>query len=165
MAKNHKVKNRNIFKFCALLLLFGLLSCSSDNIDYIINDSGLKIDATIHSRFIPKDSLILESIKIIDVNSDHSYIPYLRLWGIGQPEIQTENQEEFAKAIAAIRKLSRVVSTMTLNVNDEIALVFMSGHKKAIYIRTKLNVPGHVKIISKIEPAVSPDTRKTWSKA
>ena len=31
-------------------------------------------------------------------------------------EIQTENQEEFAKAIATIRKLSRVVSTMTLNV-------------------------------------------------
>ena len=33
-------------------------------------------------------------------------------------EIQTENQEEFAKAISTIRKLSRVVSTMTLNVTD-----------------------------------------------
>ncbi len=33
-------------------------------------------------------------------------------------EIQTENQEEFAKAISAIRKLSRVVSTMTLNVTN-----------------------------------------------
>ena len=31
-------------------------------------------------------------------------------------EIQTENQEGFEKAIAIIRKLSRVVSTMTLNV-------------------------------------------------
>ena len=31
-------------------------------------------------------------------------------------EIQTKNQEGFEKAIAAIRKLSRVVSTMTLNV-------------------------------------------------
>ncbi len=31
-------------------------------------------------------------------------------------EIQTDNQEEFAKAISTIRKLSRVVSTMTLNV-------------------------------------------------
>jgi len=31
-------------------------------------------------------------------------------------EIQTEDQEEFEKAIAIIRKLSRVVSTMTLNV-------------------------------------------------
>lgn len=31
-------------------------------------------------------------------------------------EIQTENSDEFAKTIAAIRKLSRVVSTMTLNV-------------------------------------------------
>jgi uncharacterized protein with GYD domain len=31
-------------------------------------------------------------------------------------EIQTETQEEFAKLISKIRKLSRVVSTMTLNV-------------------------------------------------
>ena len=31
-------------------------------------------------------------------------------------EIQTENQDNFEKAIAAIRKLSRVVSTMTLNI-------------------------------------------------
>ncbi len=31
-------------------------------------------------------------------------------------EIQTENQDEFEKAIATIRKLSRVVSTITLNV-------------------------------------------------
>ena len=31
-------------------------------------------------------------------------------------EIQTENQDEFEKTIAVIRKLSRVVSTMTLNI-------------------------------------------------
>ena len=150
--KKQKMKNRNYFKFFALVSLFELLSCSSDNIDYIINDSGLKIDATIHSRFIPKDSLILESIKIIDVNSDHSYIPYLRVWGIGQPEIKTENI-----------KIDEYLEGWFLLNNDEISLVFMSGHKKAIYIKTKLKTPGHVKLISKIEPAVSPDNRKTFS--
>ncbi|MFQ5440792.1 MAG: Lrp/AsnC ligand binding domain-containing protein [Nitrosopumilaceae archaeon] len=31
-------------------------------------------------------------------------------------EVHTENQDEFEKALSAIRKLSRVVSTMTLNV-------------------------------------------------
>ncbi|PBO85012.1 MAG: AsnC family transcriptional regulator [Thaumarchaeota archaeon] len=31
-------------------------------------------------------------------------------------DIETEDQEEFEKAIAVIRKLTRVVSTMTLNV-------------------------------------------------
>ena len=31
-------------------------------------------------------------------------------------EIQTEDQDSFEKAIASIRKLSRVVSTMTLNI-------------------------------------------------
>ena len=30
--------------------------------------------------------------------------------------VQVENQEEFTKVIAAVRKLARVVSTMTLNV-------------------------------------------------
>ena len=33
-------------------------------------------------------------------------------------EIQTQDQEGFEKVIATIRKLSRVVSTMTLNVVD-----------------------------------------------
>jgi len=31
-------------------------------------------------------------------------------------EVQTQDQDEFEKVIASIRKLSRVVSTMTLNV-------------------------------------------------
>ena len=31
-------------------------------------------------------------------------------------EIHSENQDEFEKAVSEIRKLSRVVSTMTLNV-------------------------------------------------
>jgi DNA-binding Lrp family transcriptional regulator len=33
-------------------------------------------------------------------------------------EIQTKNQDEFEKVIAVIRKLTRVVSTMTLNVTN-----------------------------------------------
>ncbi|MDH3278558.1 MAG: Lrp/AsnC ligand binding domain-containing protein [Nitrosopumilus sp.] len=31
-------------------------------------------------------------------------------------EVQTQKQDEFEKVIASIRKLSRVVSTMTLNI-------------------------------------------------
>ncbi len=31
-------------------------------------------------------------------------------------EVHTDSQEDFEKAVSAIRKLSRVVSTMTLNV-------------------------------------------------
>ncbi len=35
-------------------------------------------------------------------------------------EVHTENQDEFEKAVSSIRKLSRVVSTMTLNdINPE----------------------------------------------
>jgi len=34
-------------------------------------------------------------------------------------EIQTEDQDSFEKAIASIRKLTRVVSTMTLNIINQ----------------------------------------------
>ncbi|PCH66435.1 MAG: hypothetical protein COC01_07955 [Bacteroidetes bacterium] len=146
------MKNISYFSLFILLPLIGIQSCSSDNIDYKITDNGLKINATIHGRSIAKDSLILESIKIIDVNSDHSYLPYMRLWGIGQPEIKTETI-----------KIDEYLEGWFLLNNDEIGLVFLSGHKKAIYIKTKQKSPRHVKIISKIDPAVTPDNRKTFS--
>jgi len=34
-------------------------------------------------------------------------------------EVQTQDQDSFEKAVATIRKLSRVVSTMTLNVINQ----------------------------------------------
>ena len=47
-------------------------------------------------------------------NITHSYLTFGAYDVIGQ--IEADNQEEFEKTIATIRKLSRVVSTMTLNV-------------------------------------------------
>lgn len=146
------MNNNNFIKTFILLLLVGLWSCSSENIEYKITDTGLKINATLHGRFIPKDSLILESIKIIDVNSEHSYKPYIRLWGIGQPEIKTGKI-----------KIDKYLEGWFLLNNDDIALIFLSEHKKAIYIKTKLKPPQQVKIISKIEPSESPDHRKNYS--
>jgi uncharacterized protein with GYD domain len=49
-------------------------------------------------------------------NISHAYLTFGAYDVIGQ--IEAENQDEFEKTIAAIRKLSRVVSTMTLNVLD-----------------------------------------------
>jgi len=47
-------------------------------------------------------------------NTSNSYLTFGAYDVIA--EIQTETQDDFEKTIAVIRKLSRVVSTMTLNV-------------------------------------------------
>ena len=101
---------------------------------------------------MPKDSLILESIKIIDVNDDHSYKPYIRLWGIGLPGIKTEKI-----------KLDEYLEGWVLLNNDEIALVFLSEYNKAVYIKTTMTPPRQVKLISEIDPPESPDKRKTFA--
>ena len=59
------------------------------------------------------EEYIVEELQQID-NIIEAYLTFGAYDVIG--EIQTDNQKEFEKVIAGIRKLSRVVSTMTLNV-------------------------------------------------
>jgi len=61
------------------------------------------------------EEYIVDQLKQMQVIS-HAYLTFGAYDIIA--EIQTKNQEEFAKAITSIRKLSRVVSTMTLNVTN-----------------------------------------------
>jgi len=61
------------------------------------------------------EEYIVDQLKQMEVIS-HAYLTFGAYDIIA--EIQTKNQEEFAKAITSIRKLSRVVSTMTLNVTN-----------------------------------------------
>ncbi len=61
------------------------------------------------------EEYIVDELKQMNQDSN----AYLTVWAYDViAEIQTDNPEEFAKVIAEIRKLSRVVSTMTLNVID-----------------------------------------------
>ena len=59
------------------------------------------------------EEYILEEIKQMQ-NINNAYLTFGAYDVIA--EIQTEEQAGFEKVIAAVRKLSRVVSTMTLNV-------------------------------------------------
>ena len=61
------------------------------------------------------EEYILDELKQVQ-NISNSYLTFGAYDIIA--EVQVENQEEFTKVIAAVRKLSRVVSTMTLNVID-----------------------------------------------
>ncbi len=59
------------------------------------------------------EEYIVEELKQMD-NVKHAYLTFGAYDVIA--EIQTDNQEDFEKTISVIRKLSRVVSTMTLNI-------------------------------------------------
>ena len=59
------------------------------------------------------EEYILEELKQMQ-NINNAYLTFGAYDVIA--EIQTEGQDGFEKVIAAVRKLSRVVSTMTLNV-------------------------------------------------
>ena len=61
------------------------------------------------------EEYIVDELKHMD-NISNAYLTFGAYDVIG--EIQTESRDEFEKTIAKIRKLSRVVSTMTLNVLD-----------------------------------------------
>lgn len=59
------------------------------------------------------EEYIVEELKQMP-NVKNAYLTFGAYDVIG--EIHTEDQDSFEKAIAAIRQLSRVVSTMTLNI-------------------------------------------------
>jgi len=152
MCSTNNITSSNWSLVLTLLFCLGLVSCSSENIKYQISNKELKISATLHGRVIPKDSLILESIKIVDVNADYSYKPRIRLWGIGQPRIQTEKI-----------KLDKYLEGWFLLNNGDIALLFLSEHKKAIFIKTKLSPPAQVKFVYNYGTEESPADNKTFS--
>jgi uncharacterized protein with GYD domain len=59
------------------------------------------------------EEYIVDELKQMS-NVDNAYLTFGAYDVIA--EVHTENQDEFEKAVSSIRKLSRVVSTMTLNV-------------------------------------------------
>jgi uncharacterized protein with GYD domain len=59
------------------------------------------------------EEYIVDELKQMS-NIDNAYLTFGAYDVIA--EVHTENQDEFEKAVSSIRKLSRVVSTMTLNV-------------------------------------------------
>jgi uncharacterized protein with GYD domain len=59
------------------------------------------------------EEYIVDELKQMS-NVDNAYLTFGAYDVIA--EVHTDNQDEFEKAVSTIRKLSRVVSTMTLNV-------------------------------------------------
>lgn len=68
-----------------LILLMGLVAYSARNTRFEVNGEGLRIKGAIYGRFIPKESIIVEGSRILNLNVERELRPIRRTNGIGLP--------------------------------------------------------------------------------
>jgi len=98
-----------------VILIMGLVAYSAINTRFEINDEGLHIKRAIYGRFIPKESIIVENSRNVNLNSDRELKPVRRTNGIGLPGY-SEGWFKLA--------------------NGERALLFVSNRANVIYLPT-----------------------------
>jgi hypothetical protein len=97
------------------LVLFAYIGYSARHTKFIISSEGLRIAGTLYSRMIPKDQILFEKVKAIDLNTTPELRPTWRTNGIGLPGYG-----------AGWFKLK----------NKEKALLFVTDKSKVVYIPT-----------------------------
>ncbi|MCW3989385.1 MAG: PH domain-containing protein [Candidatus Bathyarchaeota archaeon] len=68
-----------------LILITGLVAYSARNTSFEVNDKGFRIKGVIYGRFIPKESIIIEDSRIVNLNVEREFKPIRRTNGIGLP--------------------------------------------------------------------------------
>lgn len=112
-----------------IIFLFIGIYISANKIQYVITDDGLTIkNALFYSRFIPKEQIIPQQIKMVNLAQDQSFAPTVRTNGIGLPGF-----------LSGWFRLK----------NKEKALLFITNREKALYIPTRQN---YVLLVSTTDP-------------
>jgi hypothetical protein len=110
-----------ILVFSLILLVaigfFVFIGYSSRHTSFEVSDQGLRISKALYGRFIPKEQIAAEGVKVINLNIDAEYKPRLRTNGIGLPGydegwFKLKNNE---KALLFVTNPSRVVYIPTNN--------------------------------------------------
>ena len=68
-----------------LIFLMGFIAYSARNTRFEVNGEGLRIKGAIYGRFIPKESIIIEDSRILNLNVERELKPIMRTNGIGLP--------------------------------------------------------------------------------
>ena len=97
-----------------LIVVIGLLvyvGYSSRHINFAVNDQGLRISPGFYGRFIPKEDINTEGVKVINLKIESEYKPNWRTNGAGLPGyaagwFKLQNKE---KALLFVTDRSRVV--------------------------------------------------------
>lgn len=111
----------SIFILVVCLGVIGLLASfgyQAKNATFTLTDQGLRIGPGLYGRTIPKQNIIAESVRVIDLNVEKSY----------QPKWKT-NGANFPGYSAGWFKLQ----------NNEKALLFVTDRSRVVYIPTTEN--------------------------
>ncbi len=111
-----------------LILIMGLVAYSARNTRFEVNDEGLRIKGAIYGRFIPKESIIIEDSRIVNLNVERELKPIWRTNGIGLPGY---NEGWFKLA------------------NGERALLFVTDRFNIVYVPT---TEGYSVLLSTVYP-------------
>jgi hypothetical protein len=99
----------------ALVGFFVFIGYSSRHVSFEVSDQGLRISKATYGRFIPKEEIAVEGVKVINLNLDSEYKPRLRTNGIGLPG--------YAEGWFKLK-------------NNEKALLFVTDNSSIVYIPT-----------------------------
>lgn len=69
----------------ALTLLFAYIAYSMRNVAVEVRNDGLRIKGSLYGRFIPKEDIIEDGIRTLDLSAERDYKPKIRTNGIGLP--------------------------------------------------------------------------------
>jgi hypothetical protein len=111
-----------ILVFSLILLaaigFFVFIGYSSRHVSFEVNDQGLQISRAVYGRFIPREKIAADGVKVINLNIDAEYKPKLRTNGIGLPG--------YAEGWFKLK-------------NNEKALLFLTDSSRVVYIPTNNN--------------------------
>jgi hypothetical protein len=122
----------------AVIGLFVYIGYSSRHINFTVNEQGLRIGPGLYGRFIPKEDINTEGVRVVNLNTDKEYQPKLRTNGAGLPGYA-----------AGWFKLQ----------NKEKALLFVTDHSRVVYIPTNKD---YVVLLSVREAEEFADVLQKW---
>jgi len=115
-----------------VLGLFAFIGYSARNTKFEVSDQGLQIKGGIYGRFIPKEEIARENVKIINLNTDPEYKPRIRTNGVGLPGysegwFKLKNKE---KALLFVTDRSNVVYIPT---NKDYSVLLSVSNSEEFY--------------------------------
>ncbi len=99
-----------------LLVFLVFIGYSSRNVSFEVGEQGLRIRGGIYGRFISKEAIAAEGVKVVDLNVYPEYKPKRRTNGIGLPG--------YAEGWFKLK-------------NNEKALLFVTDRSSVVYIPTR----------------------------
>jgi hypothetical protein len=101
-----------------IIVVFALFGYQARHATFTVSEQGLRISPGVYSRFIPKEDISTEGVRVVNLNIENAYKPKWRTNGAGLPGYS-----------AGWFKLQ----------NNEKALLFVTDRTSVVYIPTTEN--------------------------